>query len=444
MSVVLPAFSTGPSAAANYDANPAGRVSTIDVGFATGRLAVTGSPAPPAPLVRFAQPFTLAGVEGDDSVWTIRELHVSGCVPGISDCVAACSPSGDDCAPEFASNATLGFTIWTRVATLAPQNGDEVAIGTVKFPIGKQLVDSAPENEDFAIVLETPLVLPAGDYYLAVYADGFGDGGAAAALTWFTNSPFGDAVPLLDERGQPFVYRDNGIADSSFVPYALPSQLSQQEALDPDKLYAQAFAVVGSITPDCARVKTKVQQARLKLARAGSQGGMLEPGGSMGFGMLSEEMAAQIAKANALLALALKQLPPSTGGGGVAGGCPEFDLIRVRMKLEEVLLLVAPMFPIMVDLLNDDCVTEEELALALEMLNPLLEEAIQLLELIEQQINNCQSDLNSDGAVDAADLGVLFGSWGESGFGDLDEDGSIGPMDLGILLGDWGPCPDPG
>jgi hypothetical protein len=49
----------------------------------------------------------------------------------------------------------------------------------------------------------------------------------------------------------------------------------------------------------------------------------------------------------------------------------------------------------------------------------------------------CPSDLNGDGVVDTADLGVLIGSFGESGPGDINGDGVIDTADLGILIGDF-------
>lgn len=62
----------------------------------------------------------------------------------------------------------------------------------------------------------------------------------------------------------------------------------------------------------------------------------------------------------------------------------------------------------------------------------------------------CPADFNGDGAVGAADLGALLGSWGIPGCGgppppapcaaDLNGDGNVNAADLGTLLGAWGPC----
>ncbi len=47
-------------------------------------------------------------------------------------------------------------------------------------------------------------------------------------------------------------------------------------------------------------------------------------------------------------------------------------------------------------------------------------------------------DLNGDGIVDGADMGIIFGNWGGSGIGDIDGDGVVGASDLGLLLGNFG------
>jgi len=46
-------------------------------------------------------------------------------------------------------------------------------------------------------------------------------------------------------------------------------------------------------------------------------------------------------------------------------------------------------------------------------------------------------DLNNDGIVDGADLGILLSNWGNPGLGDLNDDGIVDGADLGILLSNW-------
>ena len=53
----------------------------------------------------------------------------------------------------------------------------------------------------------------------------------------------------------------------------------------------------------------------------------------------------------------------------------------------------------------------------------------------------CVGDLDADGAVGGADLGLLLGDWGLPGAADLDGDGAVDGADLGTLLGAWGACP---
>lgn len=47
------------------------------------------------------------------------------------------------------------------------------------------------------------------------------------------------------------------------------------------------------------------------------------------------------------------------------------------------------------------------------------------------------ADLDGNGTVDGADLGILLGAWGTLGPGDLDNNGTVNGADLGLLLGAW-------
>jgi len=55
----------------------------------------------------------------------------------------------------------------------------------------------------------------------------------------------------------------------------------------------------------------------------------------------------------------------------------------------------------------------------------------------------CAQDLNRDGTVNAADLAIVFASWGNcSGAcpADLDSNGKVDGDDLTLVLGNWGDC----
>ncbi len=65
------------------------------------------------------------------------------------------------------------------------------------------------------------------------------------------------------------------------------------------------------------------------------------------------------------------------------------------------------------------------------------------LALVDQPscIAGLCGDIDADGTVSAADLGILLGAWGTSeAIADLDADGAVTAADLAILLGNWGAC----
>lgn len=50
----------------------------------------------------------------------------------------------------------------------------------------------------------------------------------------------------------------------------------------------------------------------------------------------------------------------------------------------------------------------------------------------------CPEDLNGDGSVDTADLGIMIAAFGGAGLGDLNLDGVVDTADLGALIGGYG------
>jgi hypothetical protein len=56
---------------------------------------------------------------------------------------------------------------------------------------------------------------------------------------------------------------------------------------------------------------------------------------------------------------------------------------------------------------------------------------------------DCAGDLNLDGVVNGADLGLMLSGWGPCGSSclyDLNVDGVVNGADLGLLLAAWGTC----
>ena len=64
------------------------------------------------------------------------------------------------------------------------------------------------------------------------------------------------------------------------------------------------------------------------------------------------------------------------------------------------------------------------------------------IEIIAPAAPACPADLNQDGVVNGADLGLMLGSWGPCPgcAADLNADGIVNGADLGLLLGSWGVC----
>jgi len=58
-------------------------------------------------------------------------------------------------------------------------------------------------------------------------------------------------------------------------------------------------------------------------------------------------------------------------------------------------------------------------------------------------LDNCPGDLDANGVIDGADIGLLLSSWGFCGTScphDLNNDGKVNGGDLGLLLSGWGTC----
>ena len=53
----------------------------------------------------------------------------------------------------------------------------------------------------------------------------------------------------------------------------------------------------------------------------------------------------------------------------------------------------------------------------------------------------CPEDLNDDGSVDSADLGLAIAAWGtDDAAADLNDDGVVDSADIGLLIAAWGDC----
>lgn len=60
---------------------------------------------------------------------------------------------------------------------------------------------------------------------------------------------------------------------------------------------------------------------------------------------------------------------------------------------------------------------------------------------VEYPVAPCPEDLNGDGIVSGADLGILLLDWGtDAALSDLDADGEVDGADIGLMLLAWGSC----
>lgn len=55
---------------------------------------------------------------------------------------------------------------------------------------------------------------------------------------------------------------------------------------------------------------------------------------------------------------------------------------------------------------------------------------------------SCAADLDGNGAIDAADLAIVLGAWGDCAdcAADIDGNGTVNGADLAVVLGAWGAC----
>jgi len=61
----------------------------------------------------------------------------------------------------------------------------------------------------------------------------------------------------------------------------------------------------------------------------------------------------------------------------------------------------------------------------------------------EHETSTCPADLNEDGTVSGADLGILLSVWGTAGaygIADFNCDGTVSGADMGVMLSQWGSC----
>ncbi len=197
-----------------------------NLGLSSGALSAT------QPRRWLARPFIVPNPGAGNGSWDLTQIIAKGFVPaGVL-------------------NETLNWVIWEADAAfaVAPVNGDQVASGSVAFPVpfDDALDDAA--NASHPIVLDPPVNLTPGNYYLSVFganANDFANGGTTASnFAWFIYSPGG--IIQSTSAGAAFSWRSNDALGAGFLVYQALGAFAVQAGDDPKALYSNAFTILGS------------------------------------------------------------------------------------------------------------------------------------------------------------------------------------------------------
>lgn len=197
----------------------------VNLGLSSGALSAA------QPRRWLARPFTIQ-IADDDNAAQLEEII------------------GKAFIPAGVTVDSLTYIIWNRAeGNPAPVPADQIVAATVPLPTPfDDPIDNAA-NASWPIVVDPPLVLCPGQYYLTIYganANDFAAGGPSASnWAWFIYSNGGDR--LLDGNGQAFSWRSGNFPAPGFVFYnALNGVYATQVADDPQALYTNAFKLNGT------------------------------------------------------------------------------------------------------------------------------------------------------------------------------------------------------
>lgn len=162
--------------------------------------------------------------------------------------------------PVGVTNETLNWIIWSADAAfaVAPTAANQIASGNVPFPtpFDDALDDAATASHP--IVIDPPVNLTPGNYYLTVFggrADDFANGGAAVSnFAWFIYSPGG--IQQLTGTGAAFSWRSANFPTPGFVIYQGLGAFAVQAGDDPKDIYSNAFTILGVSIDDQGPVDT--------------------------------------------------------------------------------------------------------------------------------------------------------------------------------------------
>jgi len=204
----------------------------INAGANTNLGLSSGSLSAAQPRRWLARPFNVPNPGAGNASWDLSQIIAKGFVPAGT------------------TNETLNWIIWSADAAfaVAPTAADQVASGSVPFPVpfDDALDDAATASHP--IDLDPPVNLTEGNYYLTVYgarADDFANGGAVASnFAWFIYSPGG--ITQLTGAGAAFSWRSVNFPTPGFAIYQGLGAFQVQPGDDQLDVYNNAFTILGS------------------------------------------------------------------------------------------------------------------------------------------------------------------------------------------------------
>lgn len=145
---------------------------------------------------------------------------------------------------DGSQGAEVRYIIWRRTGLARPVDGDQVSQG-VLGPYGPGVDDPRiPGGEDWLHRYSgLNIALPAGDYYLTIYADGIGAGNTTgfSNLAWLTGA---DLQP--PEVEQDFMWRSAQFPTPGFEVFA-PTTIQPKSGQDPKDRWNPAFVLYGRL-----------------------------------------------------------------------------------------------------------------------------------------------------------------------------------------------------
>lgn len=219
-------FNTGNTNPVQFSSGGTCVYSLVNLGWSSGK--VSGA---------FQQRWTAAAFTVPDpgpgsSGWKVERIHVYGFTPAA------------------VTNQTMVYRIYSRSDFVtAPTDATLVASGSVPFPVPYDIAGGAAnENHELAVDID----LPAGDYWLTVYADNDQGPSVFANFAWFTNAA--NAIPTIGlgpDPDQAFQWRSTTYPVPGYGVYTLPDcTLAYANGI---QRYSPGFRILGTKLPlSCA------------------------------------------------------------------------------------------------------------------------------------------------------------------------------------------------